>query len=95
MSKTFDLDIDVLTFSFFESGQIDILALFCTRNLIQHTTKPRKTNHEQSIALPNAFDLDIHVLTFSFFKSGQNGIFALFCTRNLIQHTIEPTEIDP
>ena len=68
MSKTFDLDIDVLTFSFFESGQIDILALFCTRNSIQHTQKPKKTNHEQSIAMSNTFGLDIDVLTFDLLK---------------------------
>ena len=68
MSKTFDLDIDVLTFSFLIWGQNDILALFCTRNSIQHTPKPRKTIHEQSIAMSNTFDLDIYVLTFDLSK---------------------------
>ena len=41
MSNTFDLDIHVLTFSFFKSGQNGIFALFCTRNSIQHTPKTR------------------------------------------------------
>ena len=66
MSNTFDLDIHVLTFSFFKSGQNDILALFCTRNSIQHN--PKAPENEQSIVMYNTFDLDIDALTFDLSK---------------------------
>ena len=39
ISEMFDLDIDVLTFSFLTWGRNDILALFCTQNTIQYTIK--------------------------------------------------------